>query len=245
MNLQRVVREDGISQQFMNNLCICNTPEEVAQVAADYLYQQIKNCVLEKGICHVVLPGGTTPAHCISLLAEKKLPWDNIHWYPGDERCYPIGHIDRNDTMIKSRLFTQDESVKDNFHAIPAELGPAHGAEHYALLIESIAEFDIVVLGMGEDGHTASLFPGNAALNNMAAAVPVYDSPKSPDERVSIGLDMLKYAGECIVIATGSSKNNALEKLRAGEVLPVGMVGPDVWFVDDAAVNDLSKSSAV
>ena len=245
MSLQRVVREAGTSQLFMNNLCICISPEEVAQVAADYLYQQIKNCVLEKGMCHVVLPGGTTPAQCISLLAEKKLPWDKIHWYPGDERCYPIGHIDRNDTMIKSRLFANEGSVKENFHVIPAELGPAHGARCYASLIESIAEFDIVVLGMGEDGHTASLFPGNAALNNMAAAVPVYDSPKSPDERVSIGLDMLKYAGECIVIATGSSKRDALGKLRAGAVLPVAMVEPDVWFVDGAAVNDLNKSSSV
>jgi len=209
------------------------------------LYQKIISCVLDKGMCHVVLPGGSTPAECISLLAEKDLPWEKIHWYPGDERCYPIGHIDRNDTMIKSRLFAEEGSVKENFHAIPAELGPAHGARRYASLVESIAEFDIVVLGMGEDGHTASLFPGNAALNNMAAVVPVYGSPKSPDERISIGLDMLKYAGECIVITTGSSKKDALEKLTAGAVLPVGMVEPDVWFVDDAAVDDLNISSTV
>ena len=233
----------GTNQQFMNNTSVYNTPEEVAQAAADYLHQQITNCVSENDICHVVLPGGTTPAHCIKLLAEKSLPWKSIHWYPGDERCYPVGHRERNDTMIENNLFSHESSIKENFHPIPAELGPEQGAERYALLIDSVAAFDIVVLGMGEDGHTASLFPGNVALENLAAAVPVYDSPKSPDERVSIGLDMLKYAGECIVIATGSGKKDALEKLQAGEVLPVGMVEPDVWFVDVKAVDGTGEKS--
>lgn len=68
---------------------------------------------------------------------------------------------------------------------------------------------------------------------------------KSPDERVSIGLDMLKYAGECIVIATGSRKKAALEKLKAGELLPAGMVEPDVWFVDVKAVGDICDNSTV
>ena len=110
-------------------------------------------------------------------------------------------------------------------------------------MIDSVAAFDIVLLGMGEDGHTASLFPGNVALENVASVVPVYDSPKSPGQRVSIGLDMLKHAGERIVIATGRSKSNAFQKLRAGEVLPVAMIEPDVWFVDHAAVDYLSEVS--
>ena len=232
----------GTNQQFMNNTRVHNTPEEVAQAAADYLHQQITDCVSVNDICHVVLPGGTTPAHCIKLLAEKSLPWDQIHWYPGDERCYPVGHKERNDSMIESNLFAPERSVK-NLHPIPAELGPEQGAVRYASLIDTVAAFDIVVLGMGEDGHTASLFPGNVALNNKASVVPVYDSPKSPDERVSIGLDMLKYAGECIVIATGSGKKDALERLIAGELLPIGMVEPDVWFVDVKAVGDICESS--
>ena len=88
---------------------------------------------------------------------------------------------------------------------------------------------------MGEDGHTASLFPGNAALEDKRSAVPVYDAPKPPGERVSIGLDTLRNAGECIVIATGEGKREALSKLKQGEIFPVGMVKPDVWFVDEAA----------
>lgn len=221
---------------------IYNNPETVAQAAAEYLFQQIKACVTEKGLCHVVLPGGTTPARCLEILAEKPLPWKNIHWYPGDERCYPVGHAERNDTMVRAKLFSQlpvslQDSQAENFHPIPAELGPEQGAEKYASLLDNTGGMDIVVLGMGEDGHTASLFPGNTAVDDMRSAVPVYNAPKPPGERISIGLNVLKNAAECIVIATGEGKREAIEKLKEGATLPVGQVGADVWFVDEEAVS--------
>jgi 6-phosphogluconolactonase len=224
----------------MNDFKVYKNPEAVAQAAADYLFQQIETCVAEKGLCHVVLPGGSTPARCLELLAEKPLPWINIHWYPGDERCYPVGHVERNDTMITAKLFSQQplssqKGASKNFFPIPAELGPEQGAEAYAALLDATAGMDIVVLGMGEDGHTASLFPGNVALDDSRSAVPVYDAPKAPLQRVSIGLSTLSNAGECIVIATGENKREALLKLKEGAVLPVGLVEADVWFVDEAA----------
>ena len=219
----------------MEKYKVYSNPEAVAQAVTDYLYQQIKTCVAEKGQCHVVLPGGTTPARCLELLAVKPLPWKNIHWYPGDERCYPVGHAERNDTMITDKLFSQHGEASKNFHPIAAELGPEQGAEEYAALLDAAGSMDIVVLGMGEDGHTASLFPGNAALDNERSAVPVYDAPKPPGERISLGLNTLRNAGECIVIATGENKREALAKLKQGEMFPVGMVEPDTWFVDEAA----------
>ena len=208
----------------------------VAQAAAAYLFQQITSCVAERGLCHVVLPGGSTPARCLQLLAEKPLPWENIHWYPGDERCYPVGHAERNDTMMSNKLFSQQKNLSENFHAIPAELGPEQGAEDYAALLDATDGMDIVVLGMGEDGHTASLFPGNAALEDRRSAVPVYGAPKPPSERISISLNTLRKAGERIIIATGDNKREALTKLKAGKDLPVAMVEPDVWFLDEAAL---------
>lgn len=225
----------------MKDFKVYANPESVAQAAADYLFQQITTCVAEKGLCHVVLPGGSTPACCLELLAEKSLPWENIHWYPGDERCYPVGHAERNDTMIRDKLFSQQtissqKDASENFHPIPAELGPEQGAEKYAALLDETGGMDIVVLGMGEDGHTASLFPGNVALEDQRSAVPVYDAPKPPLERISIGLNALKGAGECIIIATGDNKREALTKLKDGVVLPVGLIKPDVWFVDEKAV---------
>ena len=224
----------------MSDFKVYKNPEAVAQAAADYLFQQIKTCVADKGLCHVVLPGGSTPARCLELLAEKPLPWQNIHWYPGDERCYPVGHAERNDTMITAKLFSQQtislqKGASKNFFPIPAELGPEQGAEAFSALLDATAGMDIVVLGMGEDGHTASLFPGNVALDDLSSAVPVYDAPKAPLERISIGLNTLRNDGECIVIATGENKREALAKLKEGVVLPVGQVEADVWFVDEAA----------
>ena len=220
----------------MGDFKVYTDPEAVAQAAADYLFHQIKNCVAEKGQCHVVLPGGSTPARCLELLAEKSLPWKNTYWYLGDERCYPVGHVERNDTMIMTRLFSQQQNAIENFYPIPAELGPQQGAEKYAKLIDACGGLDIVVLGMGEDGHTASLFPGNIALHDLHSVVPVYDAPKPPAERISIGLTALKSAGECIVLAAGSNKREALKKIREGTSLPVALIEPDIWFVDEAAM---------
>lgn len=221
----------------MANFNVYKTTEEVAQAATDYLFQQIKTCVEKKGQCHVVLPGGSTPARCLELLAKRSLPWKKIHWYPGDERCYPKGHAERNDTMIMDKLFSSQKKFSENFHPIPAELGPEQGAENFAALLDAAGNMDIVVLGMGEDGHTASLFPGNAAVEDLHSAVPVYDAPKAPLERISISLTTLKNAGECIVIATGKNKREALLRVKKGEALPVGLVEPDVWFVDESAVS--------
>ena len=227
-------------RNIVDKLRIYPGSEQVAQAVADYLFLQITDCVKQKGLCHVVLPGGSTPARCLEILAEKSLPWKNIHWYPGDERCYPVGHAERNDTMIMDKLFSQqplslEKGTSVNFYPIPAELGPEQGAENYAALLDATAAMDIVVLGMGEDGHTASLFPGNVALADQRSAVPVYNAPKAPDQRVSIGLTTLKNAAECIIIATGENKREALAKLKQGVVLPVGLVAADVWFIDEAA----------
>ncbi len=231
----------------MSEFKVYADPEAVALAAADYLYQIIQGYIDKNGQCHIVLPGGSTPARCLELLAEKQLQWNSIHWYLSDERCYPVGHAERNDTMILEKLFSQRLSSQQPlssppqatikyFHPIPAELGAERGAKKYAELLDSITGIDIALLGMGEDGHTASLFPGNAALQDLRAVIPVYDAPKVPSERISIGVNALKKAGSCIVIATGENKNEALMRLKKGEVLPVAQVEPDVWFVDEKAI---------
>ena len=226
----------GTSRQSMGDYKVYENPEAVAQAAAEYLFHQIKTCVAKKAQCHVVLPGGSTPARCLELLAKTPLPWTNVHWYPGDERCYPVGHAERNDTMITGKLFLQQEHCIENFHPIPAELGPEKGAEIYAALIAATGGLDIVVLGMGEDGHTASLFPGNAALEDPRYVVPVLHAPKPPSERISIGLTALKMATESIVLTTGANKCEAITRIRNGALLPVCLVEPKLWFVDEAAM---------
>ena len=103
--------------------------EAVARAAADYVSARLTACVNEKGSCHVALPGGSTPGRCLELLSYEDLSWDSIHWYLGDERCYPQGHPERNDSMIQQRFWSRIEAPRENLHAIPAELGPETAAE--------------------------------------------------------------------------------------------------------------------
>ncbi len=213
--------------------------ESVAQAAADYISELITACINTRGTCHVALPGGSTPARCLELLAGRQLPWQKIHWYLGDERCYPQGHPERNDTMIAQQLWSRIASPSDNFHPIPAELGPEQAAERYAALIERIGSLDIAVLGMGEDGHTASLFPGNPATESGQAVVAVHDAPKPPAQRVSLGLKTLQSAKQRVVLVSGSGKHEALTRVQRDEPLPINRIGPSFWFVDQAAAGKL------
>jgi len=222
----------------MDNIYVYRDAEAVAQAVVSCLSDQIKSSVSERGQCHVALPGGSTPMRCLELLSERSLPWKQVHWYPGDERCYPAGHAQRNDSMMMARLFSREENIIENFHPIPAELGPEAGARQYSALIDAIDRLDIALLGMGEDGHTASLFPGNKALDDSRSVVPVYDAPKSPAERISIGLPVFRNAGERIVIVTGKGKHDVLLKIRRGALLPVALVEPNGWFVDEAAFGE-------
>jgi 6-phosphogluconolactonase len=209
--------------------------EAVAQAAAEFLSNQITKCINAKSVCHVALPGGSTPARCLELLSGKSLPWSSIHWYVGDERCYPPGHPERNDSMIEQQLWSKIETPAENLHPIPAELGPELAAETYSVLIDKIGCLDIVVLGIGEDGHTASLFPNNPATESTRSVVPVFGAPKPPAERVSLGLTSIQTAGQRIVLVSGSGKREALLRLKQGMPLPIARIGPSHWFVDEAS----------
>ena len=222
----------------MDGLRVLADAEAVARAAAEFLGDQISRCVAAKGECHVALPGGSTPARCLELLSGMDLPWRSIHWYLGDERCYPVAHPERNDSMIERQLWSRIDAPAENRHPIPAEMGPAEAAGLYDALINRLDRLDIVMLGIGEDGHTASLFPGNRALEDSAAVVAVYDAPKPPPERVSLGLNTIQSADRRIVLVSGSSKRAAMNALRQGKPLPVNRIGPADWFVDQAAYNN-------
>lgn len=216
----------------------CTSAEALARAAAEHLAARIGACVQRDGICRIALPGGNTPARCLALLAQASLPWDRVHWYLGDERCYPAGHEGRNDVMLDAQLWSRIDAAADNCHRIAAELGPEPAAARYSDEIRVAGLLDIILLGMGEDGHTASLFPGNAALDDTRPAVPVHHAPKPPPERVSLGLTTLQSAGERIVLVTGQDKRDALQRIGAGERLPITMAGPLLWFIDAGAAGE-------
>ena len=217
---------------------IFDNTECLAAGAASFISQKIKECLTTQPICRISLPGGNTPTLCLQNLAKLTLPWAKIEWYMGDERCLPIGDAERNDTMLLQSLFNGTGPSTEHFFPMKSELGAQAAAENYQAKIASFDALDIVILGMGEDGHTASLFPGNPALTLTDLVVPVFHAPKPPPERVSLSISTLQKAKNRIVLAPGAGKKEALQKLSMGEPLPIALIGDKHWFLDREAAID-------
>lgn len=177
----------------------------------------------------LVLAGGGTPKRLYQCLAESKANLSHVHLYYGDERCLAADDEERNSQMVASTRLIERCAAH---YPIPAELGPIAGAKAYAETLKDIESFDLVLLGMGEDGHTASLFPGQEKLWQDQAVLPVFDSPKPPSERVSLSPSRLQKSTALWVLVTGKSKSDALKRWKRGEPLPVARVSQ----VDQARV---------
>lgn len=201
--------------------------EEVAEAAAAEIAEQLR-----AGAQTLVLTGGTSPRRCYELLAELDVEWGRVSVLFGDERCVPPLDADSNYRMAKESLL--DRVHPATVYRIPAELGPDEGADLYAEVVAATAPFDIVLLGVGEDGHVNSLFPGHKALKSEALTAGVHDSPKPPPERVTMTFEAIRDARTVIIIATGAGKAVAVAKARRGET-PSGMIAGARWLIDRAA----------
>ena len=221
----------------MHNWLVSKDFNQASKLAAEFLAKIISECVDDRGVCHVVLPGGTSPQKCFKYLSEMELPWEKIHWYLGDERVLPEGDPDRNDKMIRKNLWSK---IPDGvFHTIQTQLGIKKAVDLFTTELNNVKAIDVALLGMGEDGHTASLFPDNPALDDERDIVPVYESPKAPAERVSFSVRKLSEAGVRVVLTGGKSKADAISRVKAGEKLPINTIGNINWFIDKDA--DLTK----
>ena len=199
-----------------------------------------KQAIAARGVFRLALAGGETPRRCYEELARVDIDWRHVQIYFGDERCMPTGDLNRNDAMVRDALFEHIAIPEENIHRIMAELGAAHAAACYMLVLGGI-QLDLVLLGMGEDGHTASLFPGNPASASEAAVVAVYGAPKPPAERVSLGFTTLNAARAKFFMVAGEGKRPALERILRGEVLPAAMITDAEWHVDRAALPEGGK----
>ena len=217
----------------MHNWNVYDTFDHASKAAADYIAFLIREAIQNNGLCHVVLPGGNSPKACLEYLSAETIPWEKVHWYLGDERCSPVGHPDRNDRMLSEVLWSWITAT--NIHPVQAELGAEAAAESYRKLVDQVDVFDVVFLGLGEDGHTASLFPGNQALNDPRSVVPVHHSPKPPADRVSLGLSTLKNAAKRVILSGGPGKAEIILRIKSGEELPVNLLGDIEWFIDQQA----------
>lgn len=210
----------------------------LAANAAAYIAERINDSVAASGFCRLALAGGKTPEATYVRLREMKINWQQVEVWFGDERCLPVGDPERNDTMARQALLDHVPIPKDQIHPIPAELGALEAAGIYSKLLNHKPPLDLILLGLGEDGHTASIFPGQEIIEASSAAVAIFDAPKPPPERVSLSLTYIRDAGERIILAAGSGKQDALRRIQTGERLPAAIVGKAIWFVDEAAISN-------
>lgn len=198
--------------------------EQLAEAACQRVLDAADKAIIAHDSFKLVLAGGTAPVKAYQLLATKQADWSKWHIYYGDERCLPIDDSERNSLVAERKWLDLVAIPKEQIHRIPAELGAEIGAEQYAQDVAAAGKFDLVLLGMGEDGHTASLFPGHVHnVDELTHAV--HNSPKPPADRVTISAKALSNTVELIFIVSGD-KQDALAAWKNHQDIPVTQLCP-------------------
>jgi 6-phosphogluconolactonase len=223
---------------------------ELARAAAEHFVAHAAEAITARSRLLVALAGGSTPRATYTLLATgqfaSRIDWPRVHVFWGDERCVPPDHADSNYRMAHEALLAHVPIPVENVHRIVGELDPAQAAAAYEEELESTlgadGRLDLVLLGMGSDGHTASLFPGTAALKEQERWVVENYVEKLKSWRITLTLAAINAARQATFLVGGSSKAEPLARIRAGEGLPAGLVQPVggdlIWLVDrEAAPN--------
>jgi 6-phosphogluconolactonase len=217
-----------------------STPAELEQAVAQAILHAAQQSIRQRGAFHIVLAGGSTPRRVYELLRNADADWAAWHIYFGDERCLPPDHFERNSRIAEMAWLNHSLIPAKQIHPIPAELGAEIAANRYAQIVTGIEQFDLVLLGLGEDGHTASLFPGHAWGNTHGApaAIPVHNAPKPPPDRVSLSANRLSAARQVMFLVTGETKWQAVKDWCDGVGIPAAAIVPEngVEIYHDAAL---------
>mgnify|MGYP001813886927 FL=1 len=197
--------------------------DQIASRASAIILRAAQKAIAAHGQFRIVLAGGSTPTQVYRQLARAETDWSRWQVYFGDERCLPADNAERNSRMATHAWLSHVDIPQDNIHTIHAELGAVRAAHEYATIIDAALPFDLVLLGMGEDGHTASLFPGDQHSANESVHA-VSNAPKPPPERVSLSRASLSNSQQVLVLVSGASKHDALQRWRAGNTLPIATI---------------------
>lgn len=223
---------------------ICE-PGALPEIAAERIATALSEAVRERGDASLALAGGTTPKACYRFLAGRAdVPWQRISIFFGDERAVPPEDPDSNYRMAREALLDRVPIPEARIHRMQAEAPDreAAAAAYAALLPEAI---DVMVLGIGEDCHTASLFPGSPAVLDRTAAVLAVSGPKPPPLRLTLGPRVLAAARVRIVLASGPGKAEAVRAALEGELdvlrFPAQLVRDSLWIVDHDAASALAE----
>jgi 6-phosphogluconolactonase len=212
----------------------------LSAAAASFVVAAASTAIAARGRFLIALAGGETPRGLYQQLRSTPCDWPNWHIFFGDERCVPADDPARNDRMVRNTWLDHVPVAARHVHSIPADLGPDAGAAACARDLRGIGAFDLVLLGLGEDGHTAALFPNQPAGMTVGApdALGVTHAPKRPAERVTLSARRLADTRACLVLVTGKSKAAAMRQLQQGAQIPLAAVRPpagmDVYLTRDA-----------
>ncbi|HEY7934265.1 MAG TPA: 6-phosphogluconolactonase [Solirubrobacteraceae bacterium] len=203
----------------MTRLITFADADAAAERAAAEIAQRIGQAREQRGSAHLVLSGGGTPERTYELLVGALREWQGVEVWFADERCVGPEDEQSNYRMAREKLLQHVPLAPERIHRMEGELGPEQGAQRYGELLSGVAPgeerlpvLDVVVLGIGPDGHVASLFPEASTLKapERAVCLGVHDSPKPPPQRITLSLAMLRAARGCLLLATGASKAHAI-----------------------------------
>lgn len=232
-----------------SKVSIFDDPEQLAIAAAERFVEAANS----QSRFSVALAGGTTPKRVYELLAAepftKRIEWSRVHLFFGDERCVPPTDLESNYAMVHDALISRVPIPRQNVWRIAGELDPAEGARNYENELKEffpLAEwprFNLVFLGMGEDGHTASLFPGSRVLEETSRWAAPARNEASQQDRITLTIPVFNHAAQVIFLVTGEKKaqrlSGVLRPNPASRPLPAQLIKPLdgklEWLVDAAA----------
>ena len=238
-----------------SSIQVLETPEQVAQAAAERFMAHAQDAIVDHGLFSVSLAGGNTPRRMYEVLGAESfrthVDWSQVHLFFGDERCVPPDHPDSNFHMAKHTLISRVSIPLQNVHPIRGDGDPIKNAQLYEAELKLFfperpwPRFDLVLLGMGDDGHTASLFPGTAALKESRAWVVANWVEKLKEYRITLTAPALNGASHVLFLVTGAAKATALAEVlstaRDPERLPAQLIKPEsgslTWLVDAQAAS--------
>lgn len=229
----------------VTRLLIASTAEDLHRQAAERMAAAIDRALAERDRAQIALAGGQTPAPAYRRLGQEHLPWDRVDVLLGDERWVRADDPSSNARMIRETLLADGPGRHACFHPVPTDRAtPAESAEAYAAMLSQLCSgdpplFDLMVLGLGDDGHTASLFPGTAAAAVIDRSVTIGEGKGLP--RVTLTAPVLSAARQVLMLVSGADKRQALARLldpaESAERTPACLVQPfaPLLILSDAA----------
>lgn len=238
--------------------------QELVQAAADLLVQLGQRAIAERNRFLVALSGGSTPKTLYATLTSptlaRRLDWTKVHFFFGDERCVPPEHPESNFGLAQAMLFAPLHIPPSSIHRIQGEDLPEAAAISYETLLRRLTAkpeepwpvFDLVLLGMGDDGHTASLFPGTPAVSESTRWVVPSSAPQGARSRITITLGVINHASVILFLVTGGNKATVVRRViesraDAADFYPAAQVRPEtgrlLWYLDRAAASEMTVAT--